>query len=633
MISRVKFYDVNDLSIGFYFPRIQEILDAYLSNSYSLNSFLEALEFYNIIKFIENEGFSIDWSLSYIEEIKKSLPSMIQLQNNYFGSAPKDEILNNIKLLQSEYNYREDFFEIFTLFNYGQKISEVEFVQYFIESNLHLCHLLKNTYFLKKYPTFIKQFFLSSPSHLEILLDNFVDSNSCKNVIPSNITNLEWNDLIEKYICDPDVNINYLKILRNPIKGFDKNRYFQLTDKQKLLSRELHIEGIEKGLYNPIAVATGGARPKQYEYTLSTFIDSAKLFEKHNFQNILDYFCKDFELSTSVGTFALASFPQLEMGVLERTLGISTRNHYKFGFYFSVKHQLYVMKLIALSKILQKFSLRIEDFITWFFDIFLTNQYGIDWIHFDVPSISETTGNKTATLFRIEESLRKQYKLLSEEGLIDVNLYNITSTPSIESLQSFTKRKYFSMNNSDNNIQQIVNLLFSDQSPIHFINEEYKGSNFKELISQQCLSYANFHEYQIDYIKLLIDAGICQNDTGVISFKDMSQISLLEKIFLYGSVNSISLSESEKLSADRMLDNGWLIFSDTLFSIQEINYLNFVLNNKSYDNSWGIRNKYLHGVPIYDSIQQYEYEYHLILLILIFYIIKINEELNHRSYC
>lgn len=68
---------------------------------------------------------------------------MIQLQNNYFGSAPKDEILNNIKLLQSEYNYREDFFEIFTLFNYGQKISEVEFVQYFTESNLHLCHLLK----------------------------------------------------------------------------------------------------------------------------------------------------------------------------------------------------------------------------------------------------------------------------------------------------------------------------------------------------------------------------------------------------------------------------------------------------------------------------------------------------------
>ena len=250
-----------------------------------------------------------------------------------------------------------------------------------------------------------------------------------------------------------------------------------------------------------------------------------------------------------------------------------------------------------------------------------------------MPSISETTGNKTATLFRIEESLRKQYKLLSEEGLIDVNLYNIASTPSIESLQSFTKRKYFSMNNSDNNIQQIVNLLFSDQSPIHFINEEYKGSNFKELISQQCLSYANFHEYQIDYIKLLIDAGICQNDTGVISFKDMSQISLLEKIFLYGSVNSISLSESEKLSADRMLDNGWLIFSDTLFSIQEINYLNFVLNNKSYDNSWGIRNKYLHGVPIYDSIQQYEYEYHLILLILVFYIIKINEELKHCSYC
>jgi len=43
--------------------------------------------------------------------------------------------------------------------------------------------------------------------------------------------------------------------------------------------------------------------------------------------------------------------------------------------------------------------------------------------------------------------------------------------------------------------------------------------------------------------------------------------------------------------------------------------------------------KHQHGVPIYDSIQQYEYDYHLILLILIFYIIKINEELKHHSYC
>ena len=84
----------------------------------------------------------------------------------------------------------------------------------------------------------------------------------------------------------------------------------------------------------------------------------------------------------------------------------------------------------------------------------------------------------------------------------------------------------------------------SFRNAIHFKKEQYKGSNYKELNTQQCLSYANFHEYQIDYIKLLIDAGICQNDTGVISFKDMSQISLLEKIFLYGSVNSISLSES-----------------------------------------------------------------------------------------
>ena len=100
-------------------------------------------------------------------------------------------------------------------------------------------------------------------------------------------------------------------------------------------------------------------------------------------------------------------------------------------------------------------------------------------------------------------------------------------------------------------------------------------------------------------------------------------------IFGYLIFNSIKKKYNRKQLARLIV----ITCLKNVFSIQEINYLNFVLNNKSYDNSWGIRNKYLHGVPIFDSIQQYEYEYHLILLILIFYIIKINEELKHRSYC
>ena len=76
--------------------------------------------------------------------------------------------------------------------------------------------------------------------------------------------------------------------------------------------------------------------------------------------------------------------------------------------------------------------------------------------------------------------------------------------------------------------------------------------------------------------------------------------------------------ESEKL----------IRFSEKLFAEQESDFLNFVINNKFFDNSWAIRNKYEHGAPIYENKNQYEMDNQVALLIMIIYVVKINDELN-----
>ena len=55
------------------------------------------------------------------------------------------------------------------------------------------------------------------------------------------------------------------------------------------------------------------------------------------------------------------------------------------------------------------------------------------------------------------------------------------------------------------------------------------------------------------------------------------------------------------------------------------------MNNSKFDNSWGIRNKYQHGSPAYDSEEQYYFDSSISLLILIIYASKINEEIIYKK--
>lgn len=65
----------------------------------------------------------------------------------------------------------------------------------------------------------------------------------------------------------------------------------------------------------------------------------------------------------------------------------------------------------------------------------------------------------------------------------------------------------------------------------------------------------------------------------------------------------------------------------TLFSNDEINYLNFTLNNKKYVDSLGIRNAYLHGAGNSFSEEEHKNNYLMIVKIFLIVISKIDEEL------
>ncbi|WP_314087461.1 hypothetical protein [Pseudolactococcus chungangensis] len=226
----------------------------------------------------------------------------------------------------------------------------------------------------------------------------------------------------------------------------------------------------------------------------------------------------------------------------------------------------------------------------------------------DFPSNGETITNRTKVLFTLEEEIRKQYQLLIEYGEIESELYNfIKNTPNIANLPSLVKNKSAYITD-DPKAKNILKLLFSDQAGMGYINEELKEENLVNLLLKHEVKVSNFHKFQQVNLKVLQEKGIIKEDveTEILKIKNLNRFKIFQKIWSYGVVCSphedIKLQrELKKMESEKLIR-----FSEKLFAEQESDFLNFVINNKLFDNSWAIRNKYEHGAPIYENKNQYE---------------------------
>ncbi len=76
---------------------------------------------------------------------------------------------------------------------------------------------------------------------------------------------------------------------------------------------------------------------------------------------------------------------------------------------------------------------------------------------------------------------------------------------------------------------------------------------------------------------------------------------------------------------DLLIEGKKLFVENTLFSIEEVKYLNFYLNQKIYTNGYDLRNKYSHGTNT-QSEQKHKNDYCLILKIIILTLLKIEDD-------
>lgn len=640
--NRVKYFDNNDMSISFYLERLKTVIDSVDPATYSPGNINDALELLNIAQYIDNNLFHREWEQSYIDNLKTKSLAVKKLLAKYFGSMASADIKNEIKVLERE--YYENFITIFSQYKLGDKVTEKEFNALLSGSGLSIWNILTSKYLAEKYPETVKEKFLANPRNFETFLSNYTYSHNKKKLyIPSNISKQEMLALCGSYVESEDANPNYLDILLTPIKGTEKYITIGATMKLKIKKR---AEEIQEKLFGDLS-SGGGLRisiavlssKEAYDKELKkssptdmiAYIDSSWLEKHPDYPTILNNFRYLYEFFSDDLISTMPSFPNKEMGVLEQHMGVKTENSYTIGQYFGLKHQLAAGKMRMITELLSRHDVRLEDVIDWFFSTYCKEEFGVEWLPLNMPSKDERLGNKTATLFRIEENIRTQYEVLVAEGAIDGEIVNMTNTPSLRSLPSFTAKKYAYLSDDDISLS-IMGLLYSDQSSITYIDESKKGDTFVALITKQDLKFSDFHDYQKPRVQFLIDHGVIISDSdGILGYKDIHELYIYKKLFAEGVIGYNHSTKEVQKTLGNMNDAGRIKLECSLFSIQESDYLNFVLNNSLYDNSWAIRNSYQHGTPVYKSDDHYIFDYQIALLVLITYVIKINDELTLRQ--
>lgn len=632
IVDRVKFYSNIDMTTSYNFNKAIEIAKSIVDKDYEIN---EILEFYNILKI-----FNPEYLKYQNEDIRNTCIKSSKQINRIIGKFCSNIDENNIEehLNNVEFNYVEDFFEIIDKYKIYERISKEKISELLDKKDSYLHIILHNKNVVFAYDEIIREKLLKYRDSAELLLDEFeIDhlGNYYSRTFPKSLTNEDKNAILVNYINSEFANLNYLRLIVNLQATNELNVY----DKTKLLAKK-KAEEQEKKLFenNPgIEMSTLVQFKENLKETVEYNIKGQNWefsydinWIKENINDnstLLNNFIYLFEYVDTQMRWNLVSKINL-MGVFEKNLFMRSKRDYRIGTVFNRLNQLADIQMQGYSVQLEKLNIRIEDILEWFFNYYLVEEFNIENYNISLPSKDSNYLEKCRTILPEIDSCLKQFNYLVEDGKIDPELLQISSTHLFfKDVKSLLKNKYVYSNGREYDL--ITYYFFSDQCMLSYVEEKKKSyKNFYELLLTEKIKKEEIVKYEQSSLKKLIDDNyIYIDDDGYIKIKNKIQISILHDLYMNDVISYWKLNEKQREEIDVLVEKGLLRFESTLFSKPEQDYLNYYLNKSEFINSLDLRNMYGHGTQPFGNEDIHHSNYIRFLKLFVLIIIKINDEL------
>lgn len=635
MKNRIKYYSNSDLSTGWNLKKIEEVIENYdeTKEDYEIN---DIIEFYNITQFLNNKLYLNNWDDTYVEKLKNANKKIKASIGKY---CSKINNRNLYKIFEDvERHYKEDFFEIIEEYKIYNRISQREFNR-LIYNTYYLEIALKNKRISKFYAYTIRKKFLKYNDSAIILLNEYVleKNNSIELYIPEELTIEEKESIFIKYIRCKNANINYLRVILN-IKSNPKQ--LVISDKTKLLAKK-RIDRETKSIFSKnegIGVSTLVGFSEGVKDTFTSRIKGLEIEceydlnwikENNDYPTILNNFIYLFEFVDSQCRINFVN-KESESGIFESSMAIRMKQEYKSNHTFGIKSMLSSVQMIAYYNQLLKIKIKLEEVIKWFFEKYLKDEFQVKNYKINIPTESSTYLEKCRNILIEIDYILKEYKLLVEEGKINHELLEMSSTHMFfQNIPSMVRKKYIYPSSKEYNL--ISFYFFSDQCMLSYLKRiEENYNDFYSLILNEKVKMEEYPEYDQRDLKQLIENDYIQIDEeGYIVIKDIGKINIFKELYYNGVISYWKYSKESREIMDELCKKGILKFGDTLLSNAESDYFNYCLNKAKFVNGLDLRNKYIHGCQSNgkDSEKIHENNYYLFLKLLILLIIKINDDI------
>ncbi|PFC15086.1 hypothetical protein [Bacillus cereus] len=635
-MERIKFYSEHDGTCGMNLTKIIKLINDF-DDDFVESNINVILEYYNIIKFYDVENFKgvlKTETEGKVDVVIKALKSII---GKFIDCYKEDNFL--ILYENADTFYKEDFWSLVESYGVYKFINEDDFEQCLSNSEIYYPVLLQFRKTVNKFHENLRTYILQDKKGAEILLRSYIYKGDAKRqttYLPPSLTEEDKEKILLNYIESDDPHVNYLEMIIN----FPSKSDLKIGDRIKVKARRRYKKEGEKifednnGIKMEMGVAIKYPKDQEeaVEYSMNgTLVEcsvSRNWIENNlDFNTLWNNFIYIFDFFDWQMRLKLVSKIK-EIGVFEKIIGNNFKHLYKTSSAFKRKDMMSTLQMKSYVEILNSYQIRLEEMIEWFFNQYLSKEFGINNFIVRMPTTVSSDFEKCRAILPEIDSILKQYKLYLEDGEIDQELLQVSSSHMFfKDCASYNNKKYvYPVEGSTFNIAS--NLLFSDQSMIFYLPKfDEKYNSFYHLVREQKVKLSDFQQYQIESITWLItNQYLCEDEEGYLKFVNHTKISVFADLYYNEASSYWNLSSKERAEIEALIKEGVLTIDNKLFTKNEQDYLDYHLNKATFSNSLDLRNRYLHGTQTNDD-ELHSLNYLIFLKLIVIIIIKINDDL------
>ena len=628
-----KYYGQNDMFSGINLKNAEKIIISFDPQT-DCKDINQIIQLFNIQLYFDNNMFLKEWDKQTIVNYSKIIENFKGCIGKFFSKITSKELIELYKNVS--HIYKQDFWKLINKYKFYKQIEAEDLKKFITEHPGALRCILECDKMVRNFDEDITEVLVSHPQYAEIVLDVYATrSDKCLMYLPKTLDKTKIKDMLKEYIAWADANVNYLQLIShfkscNNLETNDRIRYeaskrcrafwnnISHDKSNNLISYGAEISFTDlKTSASPIEISSA-------DNIIKISYDINWINNNLDYPTLLNNFIHLFGYVDGQSRCTFISNPS-KMGVIEKVFGIKGNKDYITGIDYNYSDMISSTQMHGYIEQLENNGIYIEDIFKWFFEVYLSEEFGVKNFSYFAPSKNASTIEKIMLLVPQFDGINKQFNIYIENGYMDRDFFEFSSDAyKLSSTGSLLNKKYIYIDSPI--IQKAVYLMFSDQSLLYYDKDE-KFKSLPDMLRHKKTKISEFVDYNKHDLEYLIDNGFIYVENDYVTLDEYKTCIMNDlynnEVILYQRYERLGSRYFSQLQD--WIELGYLKNENTLFTRQEQEYLDYMLNVQRFNNGPELRDKYAHGI-IPTNEHTLMKDYIKLLKIMTLLIIKINDE-------